>query len=430
MGNYKHMNLDDRVEIQKGLKEGKSFAEIGAIIGRDGSTISKEIRSHLVVKETGTRSRPYNPCIHRKNCQHEGDICGEMCIQAYLWHRSKYKRCREFKEETCRLLMKPPYTCNGCKGVRSCTLKKKVYDAKEAQKEYEAVRSESRQGINLTAEELRRVDDIVAPLIRQGQSIHHICTNNAADIMLDERTIYNYVDAGLLSVGNIDLPRKVVYRKRKGKKPVRVDKQCHVDRTYEDFQKYKEENPDIAVVEMDSVESSRDSSKVLLTLHFCSCNLMLAFLRDANTARSVTDVFNCLQEKLGMNLFQKLFPVILTDRGSEFTDPSAIECDASTGELRTRVFYCDPRRSDQKGSIEVTHEFIRRVLPKGTSFEFLTQEKVDLMMDHINSYKRKKLNDQSPLQLFSFLYGADVLEKLNSHLIDPSEITLKPELLK
>lgn len=438
MGNYKHMNLDDRVEIQKGLKEGKSFAEIGAIIGRDGSTISKEIRSHLVVKETGTRSRPYNPCIHRKNCQHEGDICGEMCIQAYLWHRSKYccvcedcyKRCREFKEETCRLLMKPPYTCNGCKGVRSCTLKKKVYDAKEAQKEYEAVRSESRQGINLTAEELRRVDDIVAPLIRQGQSIHHICTNNAADIMLDERTIYNYVDAGLLSVGNIDLPRKVVYRKRKVKKPVRVDKQCHVDRTYEDFQKYKEENPDIAVVEMDSVESSRDSSKVLLTLHFCSCNLMLAFLRDANTARSVTDVFNCLQEKLGMNLFQKLFPVILTDRGSEFTDPSAIECDASTGELRTRVFYCDPRRSDQKGSIEVTHEFIRRVLPKGTSFEFLTQEKVDLMMDHINSYKRKKLNDQSPLQLFSFLYGADVLEKLNSHLIDPSEITLKPELLK
>ena len=181
---------------------------------------------------------------------------------------------------------------------------------------------------------------------------------------------------------------------------------------------------------MDSVESSRDSSKVLLTLHFCSCNLMLAFLRDANTARSVTDVFNCLQEKLGMDLFQKLFPVILTDRGSEFTDPSAIECDASTGELRTRVFYCDPRRSDQKGSIEVTHEFIRRVLPKGTSFEFLTQEKVDLMMDHINSYKRKKLNDQSPLQLFSFLYGADVLEKLNSHLIDPSEITLKPELLK
>ena len=438
MANYKHMNLDDRMEIQKGLKEGKSFAEIGALIGRDGSTISKEIRNHLIIKETGTRSRPYKPCVNRKNCLHEGNLCGEMCFKGFSWRESKYcclcencfKHCKDFKEETCRLLSKPPYTCNACKEIRSCTLKKQVYDGKEAQKEYETVRSESRQGINLTAEELRRVDDIITPLIRQGQSIHHICANNADNIMLDERTIYNYIDAGLLSVGNIDLPRKVVYRKRKGKKPVRVDKQCHIGRTYEDYQQYKEENPDVAVVEMDSVESSRDSSKVLLTLHFCSCNLMLAFLRDANTARSVTDIFNALQDKLGMELFQKLFPVILTDRGSEFTDPSSIECDAATGELRTRVFYCDPHRSDQKGSIEVTHEFIRRVLPKGTSFEFLTQEKVNLMMDHINSYKRKKLNDQSPHQLFSFLYGADVLETLNSHLIDPSEITLKPELLK
>ena len=439
MANYKHMSLDDRIEIQRGLKDGKTFAEIGAAIGRDGSTISKEVRSHLIIKETGTRSRPYNPCINRRNCLHEGDLCGEMCIKVYSWPKEQYccicerccfKLCKDFKEESCKTLVKPPYVCNSCREIRSCTLKKKIYDAKEAQKEYEAVRSESRQGINLTAEELRRVDDIIAPLVRQGQSIHHICANNADEIMLDERTIYNYIDAGLLSVGNIDLPRKVVYRKRKGKKPVRVDKKCHLGRTYEDFLKFKEDNPDIAVVEMDSVESSRDSSKVLLTLHFCNCNLMLAFLRDANTARSVTDIFNSLQKKLGIALFQRLFPVILTDRGSEFTDPSSVECDMSTGELRTRVFYCDPGRSDQKGSIEVTHEFVRRILPKGTSFEFLSQDKVDLMMDHINSYKRKKLNDQSPHQLFSFLYGADVLEKLNSHLIDPNEITLKPELLK
>ena len=289
---------------------------------------------------------------------------------------------------------------------------------------------ESRQGINLTAEELRRVDDIITPLIRQGQSIHHICANNADDIMLDERTIYNYIDAGLFSVGNIDLPRKVVYRKRKGKKPVRVDKQCHIGRTYEDYQQYKEENPDVAVVEMDSVESSRDSSKVLLTLHFCSCNLMLAFLRDANTARSVTDIFNDLQDKLGMELFQKLFPVILTDRGSEFTDPSSIECDAATGELRTRIFYCDPRRSDQKGSIEVTHEFSRRVLPKGTSFEFLTQDKVELMMNHINSYRRPKLGDKSPFEAFAFHHGTELFEKLGLAPVEPNCVILKPRLLK
>ena len=157
---------------------------------------------------------------------------------------------------------------------------------------------------------------------------------------------------------------------------------------------------------------------------------MLAFLREANTARSVTDIFNNFQNKLGMELFQKLFPVILTDRGSEFTDPSSIECDAATGELRTRVFYCDPRRSDQKGSIEVTHEFIRRVLPKGTSFEFLTQEKVDRMMNHINSYKRKKLNDRSPYETFSFYHGEDVLERLACRQVAAKDIMLKPNLLK
>ena len=141
MANYKHMSQDDRIEIQKGLKEGKSFAEIGAIISRDGSTISKEIRSHLIIKETGTRSRPYNPCAKRKHCLHEGDLCGEMCIKGYSWYSNKYcsicesycfKHCNDFKEETCKTLSKPPYVCNTCKEIRSCTLKKKVYDAKEA----------------------------------------------------------------------------------------------------------------------------------------------------------------------------------------------------------------------------------------------------------------------------------------------------------
>ena len=180
---------------------------------------------------------------------------------------------------------------------------------------------------------------------------------------------------------------------------------------------------------MDSVEGKCDSLKVLLTLFFRDSSLMLAFLREANTARSVVDVFNALDQKLGKELFMKMFPVILTDRGSEFTDPSAIEFDKD-GNRRTFVFYCDPQRSSQKGSIEVTHEFIRRILPKGTSFKNLTQDKVDLMMSHINSYTRKKLNDRSAHQLFSFFYGEDTLDMLSVRSIPANEIILKPELLK
>lgn len=433
---YKHLTLDDRITIQKGLKEALSFADIAASVGKDPSTISKEIRGHLVVKETGTRSRPFNPCMGRKICTIQRKVCA-TCDQTYNWHnRDCYcaqcgkcnEACPDFVEETCKTLGKPPYVCNGCKSIRSCTLRKQVYDAKEAQKAYETNRSDSRTGVDLTPEELQRLDDIITPLIRQGQSIHQICVNNADDIMCDERSIYNYVDAGVLSVGNIDLPRKVRYRKRRKKKTVHIDKLCHVGRTYEDFRKYMEVNPDLSVVEMDSVEGTRDSLKVLLTLFFRDCSLMLAFLRDANTARSVTDIFNALDEKLGRELFMKMFPVIFTDRGSEFTDPAAIEFDKD-GNRRTYVFYCDPQRSSQKGSIEVTHEFIRRILPKGTSFKALTQGQVDLMMSHINSYSRKKLNDRSAYQMFSFFYGKDTLDRLNIRSIDANEITLKPELL-
>lgn len=434
---YKHLTLDDRIVIQKSLKEGLPFVDIAARISKDPSTVSKEVKAHLTIKETGTRSRGFNPCVRRNTCDRMG-LCEERCIpEGMPWHYEPYcvmcsrciTVCPDFVEENCKTLTKPPYVCNACHSIRSCTLRKQFYDAKEAQKAYEDTRSESRQGIDLTPEELSRLDDVVTPLIKQGQSIHQICVNNADLIMVDERTIYNYIDARILSVGNLDLPRKVRYRKRKKKKTVRVDKKCHVGRTYEDFLVFMEEHPDYAVVEMDSVEGKRDSTKVLLTLFFRNSTCMLAFLRDANTARSVTEVINDLYKCLGREQFCKMFQIILTDRGSEFTDPSAIEFDEE-GNRRTYVFYCDPQRSDQKGGIEVTHEFIRRILPKGSSFKNLTQDKVQLMMNHINSYTRKKLNNRSAHQLFSFFYGEEAASALNMQAVPANEIILKPELLK
>ena len=437
---FKHMTLNDRITIQKSLKEGKSFVEIGALLGKDPSTISKEVRNHFEWRNTGTRSRGYNPCLHRRTCT-KTNVCFEQDADgkcAYLtWHNDYYcsgcanclVHCPDFVEEKCSKLEKAPYVCNPCKQVRSCTLSKRFYDAKEANKAYERTRSDSRKGIDLTAEELARLDEVITPLIKQGQSIHQICVNNADVIMVDERTIYNYIDSGVLSVGNIDLPRKVRYKKRKKKKSVRVDKKCHIGRTYKEFEAFMAENPDYAVVEMDSVEGTRDTTKVLLTLFFRNSTCMLAYLREANTARSVNEIINELYETLGREQFCQMFQVILTDRGSEFTDPSAIEFDKD-GNRRTYVFYCDPQRSDQKGSIEVTHEFIRRILPKKTSFKDLTQEKVQLMMNHINSYTRKKLNNRSAHQLFSFFYGEDIAEKLEMKAIPANEIILKPELLK
>lgn len=424
-----HLTLDERATIEVSLREGESFTEIGRSLGKDPSTISKEVKNH---KQT-VRKGSYNPCANRVNCSHMGIAC-KPCKHPYhgyckgCSYQKCYDHCLDFVELKCQKLKKPPYVCNGCDTRMRCKLDRHLYDAKLAQKEYESTRSESRQGISISPKELKRIDELITPLVKQGQSIHMICVNNIDDIMLDEKTIYNYIDANLLTANNIDLPRKVRYRSRSHKKPVRVDKQCHTGRTYEDLEAYIAANPDIPIVEMDSVEG-RKGGKVLLTIYFRNCSLMLAFIRDMNTARSVTEVFEQLYELLGHDVFSNLFQVILTDRGSEFTNPLAIEFN-KTNERRTRIFYCDPQRSDQKGGCEVTHEMIRRVLPKGTSFDALIQEDITLLMSHINSYNRKKLNNQSSHELFSFLNGRELLEKLNIKLIPANEINLTPLLLK
>jgi len=429
MAKNTHLTLDERATIEVSLKQGASFTEIGRTLEKDPSTISKEVKNH---RHT-VRKDSFNPCANRTNCSHFGMAC-KPCKHPYKGsckgcpYRNCYEHCPDFIELICHKLNKSPYVCNGCDIRMRCKLERHLYDAKSAQKEYEATRSESRQGIAVTPSELKRIDDIISPLIKQGQSIHMICVNNADDIMLDEKTIYNYIDAGLFSVDNIDLPRKVRYRSRSHKKHVRVDKQCHLGRAYEDFEAYIAANPDVPIVEMDSVEG-RKGGKVLLTIYFRNCSLMLAFIRDTNTARSVSEIFDQLYKLIGHDTFTSLFQVILTDRGSEFTNPLAIEFNANN-ERRTHVFYCDPQRSDQKGGCEVTHEMIRRVLPKGTSFDGLAQDDITLMMSNINSYNRKKLNNQSAHQLFSFLNSEEILEKLNIKLIPANEINLTPLLLK
>ena len=189
-----------------------------------------------------------------------------------------------------------------------------------------------------------------------------------------------------------------------------------------------EEYPDTPVVQMDSVEGIK-GGKVLLTIHFVNCEFMLAFLREHNDADSVINIFNDLEEILGIEQFQKLFIIILTDNGSEFSNPREIERNKE-GIERTKIFYCEPRRSDQKGSCEVNHEQIRRILPKGTSFDDLSQEDINLMMSHINSYKRKRLNNCSPLQLFNLMYGSNIAKKLGIIEIESNNINLSQDLLK
>ena len=289
--------------------------------------------------------------------------------------------------------------------------------------------SESKTGIMSNEDDIARINGIISPLVRNGQSLHQIYLNHVDDLMCSEKTLYNYVDAQLFDIRNIDLPRKVKYRPRYKQPEFKVDRGCRIGRNYSEFKKFLEGNPETTIVQMDTV-IGRIGGKCLLTIHFVETSLMLAFLRDANTSGSVIRIINAIDRVLGAKAFNKLFPVILTDNGSEFSNPKEIEYRDTVPCLRTKVFYCDPSSPYQKGACEVNHELIRRILPKGSSFDDLTQEDIFLMMNHINSYKRKKLNNRSPYDAFSFYYGEDLLKKLGCSPVAAENIILKPKLLK
>lgn len=413
----KHLSLSERFDIENGLSTRKSFKEIARSIGKDCTTISREIRNHYVVKNTGGIGRQFNNCIYRSTCPNRGKNCN-------------LNNCTEFKEQKCNLLNKPPYVCNGCKLKNQCTLTKHFYDAAYANNEYLSNLSEVRSGVMIYQNEIDNLNSILTPLIcEQNQSIHQVIINNKNKIMFSDKTIYKYIDLGILNVRNIDLPRKVRFRNRtKATTVYKIDKKCLENRTYEDFLNYIKEHPDTPIVEMDSVEGKK-GGKVLLTIHFVNCSFMLAFIREHNDAQSVIDIFNHLQDILGINKFKELFVVILTDNGSEFSNPKEIEFDIKTGELRTQIFYCHPSSPFEKGACEVNHELLRRILPKGTSFDDLTQNDINLIMSHINSYKRKKLNNVSPLTMFSTIYGKETVDKLGIQEIEPNSVSLSKNIL-
>ncbi|MBU5483959.1 IS30 family transposase [Clostridium sp. MSJ-11] len=426
----KYLTYDQRLEIEAGLKENLSFGAIAKKINKDRTTVAKEIKRNFIIKKIGCSGWPYNSCKHREKCN-KLKVCDE-CKYPSKQYCKLCKLCNDgcayFDEEVCINKFKPPYVCNACKDFQKCTLAKPFYSAIDAHHAFSENISEARSGIISNETEIARINELITPLIRNGQSIHQIYVNNVDELMCSEKTLYNYVDACLFDVRNIDLPRKVKYRPRYKKSEFKVDKGCRIGRNYTNFTEFISKNPESPIVQMDSVIGA-SGGKVLLTLHFVETSFMLAFLREANTSKSVIDVFDYLYKTLGRNTYEKLFPIILTDNGSEFSNPKAIEY-GPDGILRSRVFYCDSSAPYQKGAIEVNHSLIRRILPKGKSFDVLTQNDIILAMNHVNSYKRKKLNDKSPYDAFSFYYGEDILGKLGYAPVAADSIILAPKLLK
>ena len=433
-GNQKYLTFGQRVDIEKGLTENKSFAEIARIIGKDPSTVSKEVRLHAHIKERPDTRYTNPPCIHRKTCKIVY-LCDEQCGTLCRVCRKPDMRCIDvcpgYETAECEKLRKPPYVCNGCGKKVHCLMPRKFYSSKYAHDEYRSILINCGTGINQTPESMQAMNDLLVPLIKdKHQSIGHIYATHAEELGCSRRTLYSYINDCVFDVRNDDLRRAVRYKTRR--KPTQTsskDRSYRKGHNYEDFQKYMKEHPDTDVVEMDCVESKKGESRAILTFTFRNSKLMLMFLLEYQDQECVLEVFAWLETVLGKNVFRKLFPVILTDGGSEFCACKEMEgfCDGSKS---TNIFYCDPYCFWQKGTCEKNHEYIRYICPKGSSFADLNDDKIRLMMNHINSEKRDSLNGHSPYELSLLLLDKKLHQSLGIMAIAPDDVMLSPNLLK
>ena len=400
MANYCHLSYEDRKNIEDGLNENKSINQISKEINRSHSSILREI----------DRNKKYS--------------------EPSAWNN--YKINHSDLVLSCERLKHSPYVCNGCKSRSGCRKVRWTYYAREADNSYKEVKSEARKGINLTAEEIYKINSILTPLIKKGQTINHLYINHPDILDFSKPSFYNYVNNGVFEFSPLDFPRIVKYKKRKNSKNrrTRKEREILINRKYDDFQKFISNHPDFNIVEMDTVEGLKDENDCFLTLLWRKSKFMLIFKLESQTSEEVSRIFNILQTLIPYDDYKRLFEVILTDNGHEFFNVLNIECMHSTGEQVTKLFFCDPHMSCQKGMIEKNHEFIRYILPKGSSFKNITQEDCDLFMNNINSLCRDSLNGKSPYEAMLFLCDEYVLKSLNCYYIKPDEVILNDSLLK
>ena len=376
----KHMTLDDRIEIQECLSKGMTFKAIGERIGKNQTTVSREVKIHM---------EPYTNSFVRTD---------EVCP-------------------------------NGCekKSRSSCPYRRQLYTAKKAQAEYDTVLVESRTGIPLNKESFYETERIISEAVQNGQHIYHIIQSN--NLPISTATVYRHIQKRYYSITPMDLPRAVKFKPRSSKESDYVPKWAREGRTFDDFLAFVEDNSDIPLVQLDTV-IGRIGGKVIMTIHFVNSDFMIGLLLENKTAAEAATKIQALKadlKALDFN-FGDIAPLLLTDNGGEFSIVSAFENDAE-GNAESNMFFCEPCSPHEKAEIEKNHTLFRDIVKTGTSFDDFTQETVNLIFSHVNAVKRKQFNAKSAYDMFSFYYSEVLASALGISFVPANEVIQSPKLL-
>ena len=341
-GNQKHLTLEDRKYIEKSLNAGCSFKDIARYLCKDPTTISKEIRLHRLSD------------WYHKGCFNNAH---NFCVHRY--HCKKVNACG--KIILCGVKCTTCPTCN-----QTCP--------------------------DFVKERCNRLDK--APYVCNGcpKAINHctIAHKYRYDAIFADR---KYKECLSQSRAGINITRHELHQEDMVITPLIFQGQS----PYQIMTNHPE--LDISVRTLYSY-----LDKGILTFFLTREKLFLAFIMNRCTKGAVKLVFNKLEHQLGTYDFLTLFNTILTDRGSEFGDPESLE-NGINGIMRSSIYYCDPMRSSQKGGIEQTHTMLRMILPKKTSFEYLTQWDLRTIVDHINSTPRESLGGRTPYDVALAVLG-------------------------
>lgn len=368
---YFRLTKAERSSIERGLDSRESCRSMAASLGRSPSTVADEVRRNRTVSK--------------------GPGKGE--------------RVEGMPQDACPKLLSWPHVCNGCRFRRyRCARPWRCeYSAARAQTLAEAQLSEARRGVDCDEARFDWMMDRIRADVARGLSPAQIAQGRAAEFKVSASTIYRWIGAGYGGMCNADLRRKVGYRPRRKAAPARPT--AHGSkRSYSAFSSLPDEERARAC-EMDTVIGSKPDSKCILTLYVRPCSFQFCLLLKDKTQGTVAEALDTLERVAGTSLFSRLFGLLLTDNGTEFSSPEALEKSACAAKTRSKVYYCDARQSQQKGRCERNHVELRKLLPKGHSIRFDELDARDMaeLMSMLNSEPRRALLGATP---FSMLKAA------------------------
>ena len=319
-------------------------------------------------------------------------------------------------KEICPNLKRWPYVCANCKKrYHECHYNKFIYNAKHAQKNADYNLKISRKGLDISSEEFKKIDNIIKNGIDNNKSIYQIKIENNKEIDKSVTTLYRYINKGYLTTSRMDLPYAVKYKKRKHNKKYAYSENNKIDRTghtYLDYLAFIHKNPGIYVWQLDFLGAIKTDSKNILSFILPNLQFTLLDIINKPDSRKVVEFFDMLEEKIGIQAFMDLIPVILTDRDPNFADIEGICFSKITGEERCKLFFCDPYVSNQKPNVENINKQLRLFLPKKPSIDKYTKDDIKQINYALLNKPLKSLDSYTPKDAFIKVFDEDLFNKL------------------